>query len=213
MRIAPVNYVESGAADAVGIPSAEPLAAVARGGAVSHRVVRGRGPAGQGHCCPPVHDAEKSFALAQAFPGAGRSGVAARRATARSQAQDKRPSDAARRDHDHAATADRRHALEHAHHGGCGRHQRGQRAPHLARPWIETASRGNLKISNDPAFAEKLEDIVGLYLNPPEHAPGLCVDEKSQIQALDRTHPCPPFRRERGATMTNTYKRNATANT
>jgi hypothetical protein len=43
------------------------------------------------------------------------------------------------------------------------------------------------KISNDPAFAEKLEDIVGLYLNPPEHALVLCADEKSQIQALDRT--------------------------
>jgi transposase len=47
------------------------------------------------------------------------------------------------------------------------------------------------KISNDPAFAEKLEDIVGLYLNPPEHALVLCADEKSQIQALDRTQPGP----------------------
>lgn len=47
----------------------------------------------------------------------------------------------------------------------------------------------NFKISNDPEFAEKLEDIVGLYLNPPEHALVLCVDEKSQIQALDRTQP------------------------
>ena len=45
------------------------------------------------------------------------------------------------------------------------------------------------KISNDPAFAEKLEDIVGLYLDPPEHALVLCADEKSQIQALDRTQP------------------------
>jgi transposase len=47
----------------------------------------------------------------------------------------------------------------------------------------------SFKISNDPEFAEKLEDIVGLYLNPPEHALVLCVDEKSQIQALDRTQP------------------------
>ena len=45
------------------------------------------------------------------------------------------------------------------------------------------------KISNDPVFAEKQEDIHGLYLNPPEHALVLCADEKSQIQALDRTHP------------------------
>lgn len=47
----------------------------------------------------------------------------------------------------------------------------------------------SFKISNDPEFAEKLEDIVGLYLNPPEHALVLSVDEKSQIQALDRTQP------------------------
>src|ERR1700687_2882755 len=67
------------------------------------------------------------------------------------------------------------------------------------------------KISNDPAFAEKLEDIVGLYLNPPEHALVLCVDEKSQIQALDRTHPGLPLKRGRGATMTHDYKRNGTA--
>src|SRR5881409_130687 len=54
----------------------------------------------------------------------------------------------------------------------------------------------SFKISNDPAFAEKLEDIVGLYLNPPEHALVLCVDEKSQIQALDRTQPGLPLNGE-----------------
>lgn len=67
------------------------------------------------------------------------------------------------------------------------------------------------KISNDPAFAEKLEDIVGLYLNPPEHALVLCADQKSQIQALDRTQPGLPLKRGRGATMTHDYKRNGTA--
>jgi transposase len=67
------------------------------------------------------------------------------------------------------------------------------------------------KISNDPAFAEKLEDIVGLYLNPPEHALVLCVDEKSRIQALDRTQPGLPLKRGRGTTMTHDYKRNGTA--
>src|SRR5881296_3551508 len=66
------------------------------------------------------------------------------------------------------------------------------------------------KISNDPAFAVKLEDIVGLYLNPPEHALVLCADEKSQIQALDRTQPGLPLKRGRGATMTHDYKRNGT---
>jgi transposase len=66
------------------------------------------------------------------------------------------------------------------------------------------------KLSNDPEFADKLEAIVGLYLNPPEHALVLSVDEKSQIQALDRTQPGLPLKRGRGATMTHDYKRNGT---
>jgi transposase len=74
--------------------------------------------------------------------------------------------------------------------------------PHL----VET-----FKLSNDPNFGEKLEVIVGLYLNPPEHAIVLCVDEKSQIQALDRTQPGLPLKRGRGETMTHDYKRNGTA--
>ena len=68
----------------------------------------------------------------------------------------------------------------------------------------------NFKISNDPKFAEKLDAIVGLYLNPPEHALVLSVDEKSQIQALDRTQPGLPMKKGRGATMTHDYKRNGT---
>jgi len=67
------------------------------------------------------------------------------------------------------------------------------------------------KVSNDPEFAEKLEAIVGLYLNPPEHAIVLCADEKSQIQALDRTQPGLPLKRGRCGTMTHDYKRNGTA--
>ena len=74
--------------------------------------------------------------------------------------------------------------------------------PHLA---------DTFKVSNDPLFAEKLEAIVGLYLSPPEHALVLCVDEKSQIQALDRTQPGLPMKRGRGTTMTHDYKRNGTA--
>lgn len=66
------------------------------------------------------------------------------------------------------------------------------------------------KISNDPQFAEKLEAIVGLYLNPPEHALVLSCDEKSQIQALDRTQPGLPLKRGRAGTMTHDYKRNGT---
>ena len=68
----------------------------------------------------------------------------------------------------------------------------------------------SFKISNDPEFASKLEAIVGLYLNPPEHALVLSVDEKSQIQALDRTQPGLPMKKGRGATMTHDYKRNGT---
>jgi transposase len=68
----------------------------------------------------------------------------------------------------------------------------------------------SFKVSNDPLFADKLEAIVGLYLNPPEHALVLSVDEKSQIQALDRTQPGLPMKKGRGATMTHDYKRNGT---
>ena len=74
--------------------------------------------------------------------------------------------------------------------------------PHLVRTF---------KLSNDPQFAEKLEAIVGLYLNPPEHAIVLCADEKSQIQALDRTQPGLPLKKGRCGTMTHDYKRNGTA--
>ena len=66
------------------------------------------------------------------------------------------------------------------------------------------------KVSRDPRFVEKLEDIVGLYLNPPEHALVLCCDEKSQVQALDRTQPGLPLKKGRAATMTHDYKRHGT---
>ncbi len=68
----------------------------------------------------------------------------------------------------------------------------------------------SFKVSNDPLFADKLEAIVGLYLNPPEHALVLSVDEKSQIQALDRTQPGLPLKKGRCQTMTHDYKRNGT---
>lgn len=66
------------------------------------------------------------------------------------------------------------------------------------------------KKSNDPAFAEKIEDVVGLYLEPPCHAVVLSIDEKSQIQALDRTQPGLPLKPGKCATMTHDYKRNGT---
>ena len=73
--------------------------------------------------------------------------------------------------------------------------------PHL----VET-----FKVSRDKNFAAKLEDVVGLYLDPPDKALVLCVDEKSQIQALDRTQPGLPMKKGRAGTMTHDYKRNGT---
>ena len=69
---------------------------------------------------------------------------------------------------------------------------------------------GSIKVSNDPLFEEKVTDIVGLYLDPPDRAVVLCVDEKSQIQALDRTQPGLPLKKGRAATMTHDYKRHGT---
>jgi transposase/predicted DNA-binding transcriptional regulator AlpA len=66
------------------------------------------------------------------------------------------------------------------------------------------------KLSNDPRFVEKVQDIVGLYLNPPDKALVLSVDEKSQIQALDRTQPGLPLKKGRAGTMTHDYKRHGT---
>jgi len=66
------------------------------------------------------------------------------------------------------------------------------------------------KLSRDSKFLEKLTDVVGLYLNPPQQAIVLCVDEKSQIQALDRTQPGLPLKKGRCGTMTHDYKRNGT---
>jgi transposase len=66
------------------------------------------------------------------------------------------------------------------------------------------------KLSRDARFLEKLTDVVGLYLNPPQQAMVLCVDEKSQIQALDRTQPGLPMKKGRCGTMTHDYKRNGT---
>ena len=66
------------------------------------------------------------------------------------------------------------------------------------------------KLSNDPKFADKLKEVVGLYIDPPAHAVVLSVDEKSQIQALDRTQPGLPMKKGRCATMTHDYKRHGT---
>ena len=67
------------------------------------------------------------------------------------------------------------------------------------------------KVSNDPHFEEKLCDVVGLYLNPPENAVVFCLDEKTSIQALDRTQPGLPLKKGRCGTLTHDYKRNGTS--
>ncbi len=77
---------------------------------------------------------------------------------------------------------------------------------HNLKPWkLE-----RFKLSNDPHFEDKLVDVVGLYLNPPERAVVFSFDEKTQVQALDRTQPSLPLKRGRGATMTHDYKRHGT---
>src|SRR3982074_3413096 len=83
--------------------------------------------------------------------------------------------------------------------------QRIWQAHHLQPHRIRTFKR-----SNDPAFAEKVEDIVGLYMHPPAHAVVQSIDEKSQIQALDRTQPGLPIKPGRCGTMTHDYKRHGT---
>lgn len=84
----------------------------------------------------------------------------------------------------------------------------------VRRVWTATGLKPHrvrtFKLSNDPQFVEKVIDVVGLYLNPPEHALVLCADEKSQIQALDRTQPGLPIKKGRCGTMTHDYKRNGT---
>jgi transposase len=84
----------------------------------------------------------------------------------------------------------------------------------VQRIWAEAGLKPHLvrtfKVSNDPQFEEKVTDVVGLYMHPPDKALVLCVDEKSQIQALDRTQPGLPMKRGRAATMTHDYKRHGT---
>ena len=87
-------------------------------------------------------------------------------------------------------------------------------ASSVGRIWADAGLKPHIvkgfKVSNDPLFEEKVTEIVGLYLDPPDRAVVLCVDEKSQIQALDRTQPGLPLKKGRAATMTHDYKRHGT---
>jgi transposase len=139
-----------------------------------------------------------------------RGGIAQRRRAARTYAQDHSRSRQCGRCQNHAKHTGQRHPLVHARHGPRG----GISEASVRRIWhahgLKPHRVESFKISNDPDFAAKLEDVVGLYLHPPEHALVLSVDEKSQIQALDRTQPGLPMKKGRGATMTHDYKRNGT---
>jgi len=84
----------------------------------------------------------------------------------------------------------------------------------VGRVWKEHGLKAHLartfKVSNDPRFAEKLEDVMGLYLNAPEHAIVLACEEKSQVQALERTQPGLPLKKGRAGTMTHDSVRHGT---
>jgi len=96
---------------------------------------------------------------------------------------------------DDTEQACQRHALVAQHHGTGSGHFRIQRRRIWRSHGLKPHRVTSFKVSNDPLFADKLEAIVGLYLNPPEHALVLSVDEKSQIQALDRTQPGLPMKK------------------
>ena len=85
----------------------------------------------------------------------------------------------------------------------------------VSRVWRDNGLKPHLvksfKVSNDPLFEEKPAEVVGLYMNPPENAAVFCIDEKSSIQALDRTQPGLPMKKGRAGTMTHDYKRNGTS--
>ena len=115
--------------------------------------------------------------------------------------------DLRRRPAAHLPQSGRRHRAR-----GCRRRGPGRRGL-IARLAARKGGRGlvdSFKVSNDPAFAEKVEDVVGLYLDPPDKAVVFSVDEKSQIQALDRSQPGLPMKKGRAGTMTHDYKRHGT---
>ena len=90
------------------------------------------------------------------------------------------------------------------------RSEPGERAADLVGRGLKPHLVKTFKVSNDPRFDEKLIDVVGLYLNPPEQAVVLCMDEKSSVQALDRTQASLPMKKGRAGTMTHDYKRHGT---
>jgi transposase len=120
--------------------------------------------------------------------------------------------DGGRRHRGHLARPPRRRVdpLDDARDGRSARDRQGHRGPDLEGPRLETLEGGDLQVSSDPNFEAKLVDVVGLYLDPPQKAIVFSFDEKTQVQALDRTQPSLPMKRGRGGTMTHDYKRHGT---
>lgn len=104
----------------------------------------------------------------------------------------------------------RRNPLEHSDHGQTGRGFQGHCAAGLVGAWAQAAPGQDVQVVERSTLEEKLIDVVGLYLDPPEKAIVLCMDEKSSVQALDRTQSSLPMVRGRAATMTHDYKRHGT---
>jgi transposase len=106
--------------------------------------------------------------------------------------------------------AGRRHPLDWPRHGQGRGDFATSRATDLEKHGLQPHRLRSFKRSNDPDFAEKVEDVVGLYMDPPAHAVVVSIDEKSQIQALDRTQPGLPLKPGKCGTTTHDYKRNGT---
>jgi transposase len=135
----------------------------------------------------------------------------ARRTEARHFAQAERRGCGARTHADAGVQARRRHPLVHALAGPAHRVQPRQHSHRIWRAFALAPHRAEtFKLSRDPLFIDKVRDIVGLYLDPPDRALVLCVDEKSQIQALDRTAPLLPMRPGQIERRTHDYKRHGT---
>src|SRR3954469_10446469 len=107
-------------------------------------------------------------------------------------------------------TAGRDDPLDRTRNGGCRGPLVAHDPAHLGAPRLQPHRLRTFKHSKVPNFAEKVEDIVGLYMHPPAHAVVLSIDEKSQIQALDRTQPGLPLKPGKCGTMTHDYKRHGT---
>jgi hypothetical protein len=109
---------------------------------------------------------------------------------------------------DFSIQAKREHTLELSNDGGGAGDQQVHREQDMAQPQHQAAPHRDFQAIRN--FLEKLTDVVGLYLNPPEKAIVLCIDEKSQIQALQRTQPGLPLKKGRCGTMTHDHKRHGT---